>query len=220
MMLRQRIVTIGQVCLFVTSLSASNVMPVSAACQVDNGANNGTDSGTEFGLVGFPGSDAGPDNDQGSWAPDNNWHDNWLKEWCEPDHDWVHDNWIRWSGARWDKLQQFKDSRRIAQDVNIKPETSYNYVSGTASSTLPWTNFYTADPFEQWQQGYEEISFLISDVSRIGKGVNYNTRSQWNAEGPPLTWIQAKTQWTDNVWYNTFNWDVIGRMDGKKVDQD
>lgn len=42
-------------------------------------------------------------------------------------------------------------------------------------STLPWTAFYVADPAEQFFQNYEEISFLIGDVSRIGKGVLYET---------------------------------------------
>jgi hypothetical protein len=207
-----------QATLLASLLSLAGPGSVAAACIVDDGANNGTDSGAEFGLVGFPGFDAGPANDQGSWAPDNIWHDSWLKEWCEPSHDWIHDNYIRWSGARWDKIQQFKTTRRIAQDVNIAPAESYNWAF-QASSTLPWDYFYNADIFEQWNQGYEEISFLISDVTRIGKGTNYNTRSKWDQEGTALNWVDSKSQWTDNAWYETFQWDKIGRIDAKKFNQ-
>jgi hypothetical protein len=215
--MRRRFVDVGQACVLAAILLQGYSPSVRAACIVDGGANNGTDSGAEFGLVGFPGFDSGPVNDQGTWAPDNPWHDNWLKEWCEPNHDWIHDNFIRWSGARWDKIQASKATRRIAQDVNIAPETSYNWRQ--ASSTLPFTHFYNADIFEQWSQGYEEISFLISDVSQIGKGVNYNTRSQWDQEGVALNWVDSKSQWTDNAWYQTFQWDVIGRIDDKKNKQ-
>ncbi len=60
---------------------------------------------------------------------------------------------------------------------------------------------------------------MISDVSQIGKGVNYNTRSQWDQEGVALNWVDSKSQWTDNAWYQTFQWDVIGRIDDKKNKQ-
>lgn len=191
--------------------------PVFALCQVNNGANNGTDSGPEFGLVGFPGSDDGPNHDQGTWGPTNNWHDNWLKEWCEPSHDWVHDNFIRWEGARWDKLQLNKATRKYAHDINIADELRYNF-AGNFSSTLPFTGTYVADVFSQSAQGYEEFSFLVGDVSRIGKAVDYNTRTQWDQERADLGWLDSKAQWTDNF-FNVQNWDIIGRMDAKKVNQ-
>lgn len=200
-----------------TSLLLGTSGGVQAACIVNNGANNGTDSQAEFGLVGFPGSDNGPAADQGTWAPANFTHDNWLKEWCEPSHDWVHDNEIAWFGANWDKIQANKASRKLAEDININDETHYNW-TGNASSTLPWTDFYVADPLEQALQDYEEISFLIGDVSRIGKGVFYNTRSQWDQEKAVLGWIDSKAQWTDILFFGV-NWDIIGRIDDKKFQQ-
>ena len=128
--------------------------PVAAVCQVDNGGNNGTDSGPEFGLAGFPGSDDGPNHDQGTWAPTNIWHDNWLKEWCEPSHDWVHDNFIRWEGARLDKLQANKATRKYAHDINIADQLRYNF-AGNFISTLPFTGTYVPDIIRQNFQGYE-----------------------------------------------------------------
>lgn len=216
-MIRRVMSVVMQASLLAGLFSLNVVRPAIAACIVDNGANNGTDSGVEFGLVGFPGSDDGPAHDQGSWAPTNNWHDSWLKEWCEPSHDWAYDNYIRWDGARWDKLQAFKSTRSIAQDINIRPPTSYNW-TGQASSTLPFTAFYVADPVEQWFQGSEEISCANWRRSKIGKAVNYNTRSQWDQEGDPLDWIDSKSQWTDRE-FNGINFDVIGRMDDKKHKQ-
>jgi hypothetical protein len=193
--------------------------PVAAACAVGNGANNGTDSGPEFGLAGFPGSDDGPNHDQGSWAPTNGYHDSWLKEWCEDQnyHDWVHDNFIKWEGTRWDKIQQYKTSRKIAQDININDELRYNF-TGQYSSTLPYTGTYLADIFEQASQGYEEFSFLVGDVSKIVKAKSYNTRTQWDQERTDLGWIDSKSQWTDNLYFSIF-YDIIGRMDAKKVNE-
>ena len=205
------------VALLSTSVLLGTSDEVQAACIVNNGANNGTDSQAEFGLAGFPGSDDGPAHDQGTWAPSNFTHDSWLKEWCEPSHDWVHDNEIVWVGARWQKIQDFAASRKLAQDININDETHYNW-TGAASSTLPWTEFYLADPVEQAFQNYEEISFLIGDVRRIGQGVFYNTRSQWDQEQAVLGWIDSKSQWTDNF-YNSIFFDQIGRMDDKKFQQ-
>jgi len=203
--------------IFATTVLLGTSEPVAAACIVNNGANNGTDSQAEFGLVGFPGSDLGPAGDQGTWAPTNSTHDSWLKEWCEPSHDWVHDNQIVWVGARWQKIQDFQASRNLAQDININDETHYNW-TGNASSTLPWTDFYLADPIEQAIQNYEEISFLIGDVTDIGINVQYNTRSQWDQEQAVLGWIDSKSQWTDNF-FNSILWDQIGRMDDKKFHQ-
>lgn len=124
---------------------------------------------------------------------------------------------IAWFGANWDKIQANKASRKLAEDININDQTHYNW-AGNASSTLLWTDFYVADPVEQVLQDYEEISFLIGDVSRIGKGVFYNTRSQWDQEKAVLGWIDSKAQWTDNF-FNGINWDVIGRIDDKKFQQ-
>lgn len=191
--------------------------PVYALCQVNNGANNGTDSGTEFGLVGFPGSDDGPNHDQGTWAPTNNWHDNWLKEWCEPSHDWVYDNFIRWEGARWDKLQANKATRKYAHAIRVADEQRYNS-TGAWTSTLPVTNTWIDDIFEQSAQGYEQFWFAVGDVSKIGKAVDYNTRTQWDQELTDLSYIDTVANWTDNF-FVTVNWDNIGRMDAKKVNQ-
>ncbi len=121
----------------------------------------------------------------------------------------------QWEGTRWDRIQAYKDSRSIAQDINISGPEDYNH-TGAASSNLPYTGIYVADVLEQLRQGYEEVSFLFPDVSRIAKGFNYYTRTQWDQEQADLGWIDSKSQWTDR-WFNSIYYDQIGRMDAKKV---
>src|SRR5919106_3798978 len=139
------------------AVPAAYPQPTSAAppCYVDNGTYNAADHNSWAG-----GTDA-PIPDK-TWGPDNAWDDMLLAEWCEPNHDWLRDRYIRWSSSamqivhnRWNNYQNF-----MVIEQHIKDEWQYNNRNNT-DSNLPYVWYYVADIFEQAYQHYEEAGWWM-----------------------------------------------------------
>lgn len=174
-MIRRTLAIIAGVALLAAALP-STVAATDVVCTVNNGAIDGSDS-----LGGaYPGSD-NPDGLTGSYSVDNNWHDSTEYEWCSPSHDWFKEKYVRWSSAAATKLHNKASTRTIQLEQNVYPADSYNYTGGH-DSDLPYTSIYVADAAEQASQGYEEVSFVVYDPSRIAAGVNYHGYLQWEQE--------------------------------------
>lgn len=185
-------------------------------CTVNNGAVNGSDS-----LGGaFPGAD-NPDNLTGSYSVDNIWHDATEKEWCSPSHDWFRETFVRWSAAAATKVHNEAATRTLQLEQNVFPADSYNYTGGH-DSDLPWSGIYVADAAEQASQGYEEVSFIVSDPRRIVANVNYHGYLQWEQEAdggfadfsPLLNKVVIKIEYGDKL-LNVQNFDTIGQWQKK-----
>ncbi len=200
-------------------LLASTPAPATATnvvCTIDNGAVNGSDS-----LGGaYPGSD-NPDGATGSYSVDNIWHDATEYEWCSPSHDWFKEKFVRWSTTAANKLHAEAATHTIQLEQNVFPADSYNYTGGH-SSNLPYTGIYVADAAEQASQGFEEVSFIVSDPGRIVAGTNYFGYLQWEQEAdggfldfsPLLNKVEVKIEYGNKLLI-VQNWDMIGRWQKK-----
>jgi hypothetical protein len=179
-----------------------------AACPLDGGATNGTDSGIEFGMPDYPGDD-NPYDDQGSYSVDNNWHDSWFYEWCTG-NDQTRDQFLKWSQAAVDTLVANQCCRTLGVEVHVYPQTSYNCVC-SQSTNLPYNFWFVAPWFWQDQQGYEEVSFIMDDPQLLVADTNYWTQISWSQEQTAFSWSETIVQWMENPpGYASIAWDAIG----------
>lgn len=207
------------VVLATTGFAASPNNVLAFPCLVDNGTINAKDSGA----AGYPGIDA-PTPDK-FWGPDDAWHDQYLYEWCETAHDWMKDRYIRWSAQavtwirdKWNNGHNFMIFEQI-----IANELQYNNRNNTDSS-LPYTEYYVADIFEQLFQHYEEAGWWMHQRSvDIVAGTNYYAYAQWDQEKSPMDSgfreFSSQAEEVDANWFDIDGVDSVGKMLGKHWNQ-
>lgn len=78
------------------------------------------------------------------------------------------------------------------------------------SSDLPIGQVYVADVFSSASQGFEEVSFIVVDMSLIEPWTNYYVNAYWNQENVNTAgYFFGLTQYTD-FWLNAYFSDYIG----------
>lgn len=209
------------VCALVLTLApAAPANAASVGCYVNSGTRNGSDSAS---ASGFPGTD-NPNGVDGSYGPSSSRHDVNEYEWCDPSDDWIRDVYMRWSTTADQKLAAERTTRCLLLEQLVVDNRSYNY-TGARSSNLPYSGVYVADAFEQASQGYEEVSFIISDPGLISAGVDYYGYLQWEQEAkagplnnnPLMQYSISQAEYTNKSLFSQ-GYDPIGRWSKKIAD--
>lgn len=210
-----RVLAVATTAAMVMSLLSSTATIVNAACFRDNGYINAYDHVS-------PNVDA--PTPAKHWGPEDWQHNLRVAEWCEPGHDWVRDSRLEWDAAavdwirvHWQRWQDFMIYEQI-----IANEHQYNNRENTVAS-LPYVNYYVADVFEQWDQGYEEAGWwLRSQSANLRAGIEYYAYAQWDQERSPMTgsWqFLSQAEMVDQWAFSFDGVDPVGKITAKEFDQ-
>ena len=172
-------------------------------------------NGRDLAINGWIGSDE-PNNPplQGSYSFDNIRQDGILKEWAEPTHDWVSNEFMRWGQAAKDKLNREADQKGLGIELTIDDQDFYDF-NGIWNSNVPWSKgAENENAVEEFIQGYTEVDIEIQDPSRINVGVDYWTSYQIDAERDPTPTrpdFGINIEWCDNnftthCFYDAVSW--------------